>query len=142
MRGEVTYLDASWNVTNDIFHRATKLYPNAPAAVYDAYLASRRNPKIVHFAGAAKPWTHGWIDLSEHFWSHARETPFYEAILVGLSKRQAQANGGGTPGNIAGHERAVSEKSPLRQLIDPIAPIGSARREVLKSIGRGIRGRK
>ena len=140
--GRVTYLDASWNVTNDIFNRATKLYPNAPAGVYDAYLASRRNPKIVHFAGAAKPWTHGWIDLSEHFWSHARETPFYEAILVGLSKRQAQANGGGTPGNIAGHERAVSEKSPLRQLIDPIAPIGSARREVLKSIGRGIRGRK
>ena len=30
----------------------------------------------------------------------------------------------------------------MSQLIDPIAPIGSARREVLKSIGRGIRGRK
>ena len=140
--GRVTYLDASWNVTNDIFNRATKLYPNAPAGVYDAYLASRRNPKIVHFAGAAKPWTHGWIDLSEHFWSYARETPFYEAILAGLSKRQAEANGSGALGNIASHERAVSEKSPLRQVIDPIAPIGSARREVLKSIGRGIRGRK
>ncbi len=140
--GRVTYLDASWNVTNDIFNRATKLYPNAPAGVYDAYLASRRNPKIVHFAGAAKPWTHGWIDLSEHFWGYARETPFYEAILAGLSKRQAEANGSGALGNIASHERAVSEKSPLRQVIDPIAPIGSARREVLKSIGRGIRGRK
>lgn len=140
--GRVTYLDASWNVTNDIFHRATALYPNAPAGAYDAYLASRRNPKIVHFAGAAKPWTHGWIDLSEHFWTYARETPFYEAIIAGLSKRQGDMGGGNGLGDLAKHERAVDEKSPLRQVVDPIAPIGSVRREVLKSIGRGLRGRK
>lgn len=149
--GRVTYLDASWNVTNDIFQRATRLYPHAPAAVYDAYLASRRNPRIVHFAGAAKPWTHGWIDLSDHFWGYARKTPFYEAIIAGLSRHEAEAaafgavvahrGGGRSLGDITGHERAVGERSPLRQVVDPLAPIGSARREVLKSIGRALRGR-
>ncbi len=151
--GRVTYLDASWNVTNDIFHRATALYPNAPAAAYDAYLASRRNPKIVHFAGAAKPWTYGWIDLSEHFWSYARETPLYEAILAGLSEFEARRSESHVMNYIDNeypqklHElvrppRAVGEDNPIRQIIDPIAPVGSARREMLKSIGRGLRGRR
>lgn len=150
--GRVTYLDASWNVTNDIFHRATALYPNAPAAAYDAYLTSRRNPKIVHYAGAAKPWTYGWIDLSEHFWSYARETPFYEAILAGLHKvdvGQAESRVMDFINNEYTdrvHEfmkppRAVGEENPLRHIVDPIAPVGSARREVLKSISRGLRGR-
>lgn len=151
--GRVTYLDASWNVTNDIFHRATALYPNTPAAAYDAYLASRRNPKIVHFAGAAKPWTYGWIDLSEHFWSYARETPLYEAILAGLSEFEARRSESHMMNYIDNeypqklHElvrppRAVGEDNPIRQIIDPIAPVGSARREMLKSIGRGLRGRR
>lgn len=151
--GRVTYLDASWNVTNDIFHRATALYPNAPAAAYDAYLASRNNPKIVHYAGAAKPWTYGWIDLSDHFWNYARETPFYEAILAGLSKFEVRQSESHVMSYIDNeypqklHElvrppRAVGEDNPIRQIVDPIAPVGSARREVLKSIGRGLRGRK
>ncbi len=50
--------------------------------------------------------------------------------------------GGNSLGGLAKHERAVDEKSPLRQVVDPIAPLGSVRREVLKSIGRGLRGRK
>ena len=40
------------------------------------------------------------------------------------------------------HESAVSEDSPLRKVVDPIAPFGSRRREVLKSIGRAVRGLK
>ncbi|WP_130812485.1 DUF4422 domain-containing protein [Olsenella sp. Marseille-P4559] len=146
--GRATYLDASWNVTNDIFHRTTALYPNAPAAAYDAYLASRSNPRVVHFAGAVKPWTHGWIDLSEHFWNYARETPFYEAIIAGLHRadvRQAESQVMDYINNectrMGGHERAVGEDNPLRQIVDPLAPVGSTRREVLKSIGRGLRGR-
>ena len=40
-QGRVTYLPAVWNVTHNIFGRADELYPQAPAAVYDAYLAGR-----------------------------------------------------------------------------------------------------
>ena len=40
------------------------------------------------------------------------------------------------------HERALSDASPLRKIIDPIAPYGSARREALKALGRTLRGRK
>ena len=40
------------------------------------------------------------------------------------------------------HEKAVSETSPLRKIVDPLCPVGSARREVLKSIGRAVQGKK
>ena len=37
-------------------------------------------------------------------------------------------------------ERAVGERSLLR-VIDPLVPLGSRRREVLKALGRAARGR-
>ncbi len=40
------------------------------------------------------------------------------------------------------HERALSDSSPLRKIIDPLAPYGSARREALKAVGRTLRRRK
>ena len=43
---------------------------------------------------------------------------------------------------MAEHEKAVSPTSPLRRIVDPIAPYGTARREVLKSLGRAVQGKK
>ena len=40
-----------------------------------------------------------------------------------------------------GHERAVGEDNAVRGVLDPLMPIGSRRREVVKSIVRTVRGR-
>ena len=40
------------------------------------------------------------------------------------------------------HEHAISPENPLRKFIDPIAPVGSARREVMKSAVRAVRKMK
>ena len=40
------------------------------------------------------------------------------------------------------HDKVVSPDSGLRKLVDPIAPFGTARREVLKSLGRAALGKK
>ena len=40
------------------------------------------------------------------------------------------------------HERALSEDSPVRGVADVVLPMGSRRREMLKSVVRKLRGRK
>lgn len=137
-QGRVTYMPAEWNVTHNIFGRVDTLYPQAPEAVYADYLAGRAHPQIVHFAGAIKPWQNASCDMAQYFWQYARETPYYEVII------QDMTPGARKDSDITEvfHERALSDASPLRKIIDPIAPYGSARREALKVLGRTLRGRK
>ena len=48
--GQVTYLDYSWNVMHNCAGRVNGVFDFAPANVYQAYMASRKAPKIVHYA--------------------------------------------------------------------------------------------
>lgn len=136
-QGRVVYLPSEWNVTHNIFGRADKLYPQAPNSVFDDYQAARYAPKIVHFAGAIKPWQNASCDMASYFWQYARNTPFYEVIIQDMVP-DARNDSDITEF----HERVLSDSSPLRKIIDPIAPYGSARREALKALGRTLRGRK
>ena len=45
--GEVVYLDYSWNVMIDCFGRINKVFTFAPAYMFDAFIESRSNEKIV-----------------------------------------------------------------------------------------------
>ena len=148
--GRVTYLPWNWNVMHDCANRVANVFSYAPDAAYDAYMASRLDPQIIHYAGFEKPWTKPDCDFADVYWSYARDTPFYEMLMQRVAQAAAQhaeevarqvaaevaANARPT------HDRAVGEGSPLRKVIDPIAPIGSRRREALKAVGRAVRGRK
>lgn len=132
-QGRVEYLDYAWNVMNDCGDRISKVFSFAPAPVFDAYQKSRERPKIVHYAGYEKPWKTPHCDEAERYWAYARKTPFYEELIGLLARSMA-------PTNVL-PARAVSEKSPLRKMLDPILPEGSRRRELAKSLGRAMRGR-
>lgn len=137
-QGRVRYLDYRWNVMNDCRGRVGKLFSIAPASVYDAYLASRADPAIVHYAGADKPWNCVRCDEAARFWAYARETPFYEELVRSLSG----VGGDGVKGSVAkALSRAASAGSPLRKAAEPLFPIGSRRRELAKRIVRAARGR-
>lgn len=131
--GRVSWLDASWNVTNDIFDRVGRIYALAPADAFDAYQKARSHPQVVHFAGAIKPWHDPTIDLAGHFWRYARETPFYEELLCDINApaRKRKTN-----------KPLLSDGNPLRRIVDPVAPLGSPQREILKRVGRTLTGRK
>lgn len=135
-QGRVLPLDYAWNVMIDCDGRIGRIFSFAPADVYDAFLASRNDARIVHYAGFEKPWKPGQCDKSELYWKYARDTPFYERLLSGLSSDTAKAN------SIPCHERAVSDTSPIRRVVDPIMPIGSRRREAAKYFARKARGRQ
>lgn len=137
-QGRVRYLDYRWNVMNDCRGRVGKLFSIAPASVYDAYLASREDPAIVHYAGADKPWNCVRCDEAARFWAYARETPFYEELVRSLSG----VGDDGVKGSVAkALSRAASAGSPLRKAAEPLFPVGSRRRELAKRIVRAARGR-
>ena len=137
---EVLYLPWEWNVVHDCGGRVGNLFVQAPNDIYDAYMRSRNNPQIIHYAGFQKPWTDPDCDFASIYWRYARETPFYERLL----KRVVKATAPKAPVIVtpAKPPRAVGEDNPIRKIIDPIMPIGSRRRELLKSIGRTARGRR
>ena len=135
--GRVTWLDYDWNVMIDCGGRIANVFSFAPHEVFDAFNDSRRHERIVHYAGFEKPWKFAYCDRSQLYWKYARDTPFYEKLLASLMGSGAPVD---TP--LVMHEKAVSETSPLRKIVDPLCPIGSARREVLKSIGRAVQGKK
>lgn len=138
--GEVLYLPWEWNVVHDCGGRVGNLFVQAPNDIYDAYMRSRNNPQIIHYAGFQKPWTDPDCDFASIYWRYARETPFYERLL----KRVVKATAPKAPVIVtpAKPPRAVGEDNPIRKIIDPIMPIGSRRRELLKLIGRTAQGRR
>lgn len=137
--GEVTYLPWEWNVVHDCGGRVGNLFTQAPNDIYDAYMDSRNHPQIIHYAGFQKPWTDPDCDFAPVYWNYARDTPFYERLLKRAFYQSLPAIVSQPP--VAKPPRAVGEHNPLRKIIDPIAPLGSNRREMLKAMGRMIRGR-
>ena len=76
----IKWLDGRWNVE---WHLPffIKLYERLlPEKVYLKYIADRRNPSIIHYAGP-KPWNGINQEFSDIFWNYCRRTPCYEEVL-------------------------------------------------------------
>lgn len=116
--GNVLYLPWEWNVVHDCGGRVGNLFVQAPNDIYDAYMKSRSNPQIIHYAGFQKPWTDPDCDFASIYWKYARETPFYERLLKRVVKaNESQISEGSF---LPKHERAVGEDNPIRQVHRPI----------------------
>lgn len=133
--GEVAYLDYAWNVMHDCAGRIQGVFAYAPSVVYQAYLESRKAPKIIHYAGFDKPWKNPWCDFGPVYWQYAQQTPFalqMIALIAGVERPKPPVY----------HERAIAEDSPIRKYVDVVAPSGSKQRELMKVVARKVRGRK
>ena len=76
----VLYLNPSWNVLIESGLRKGSFH-FLPEQMYEAYLASREDPFIIHYAGGIKPRSAPRLDMAEAYWHYARQLPFYEAII-------------------------------------------------------------
>jgi lipopolysaccharide biosynthesis glycosyltransferase len=125
--GRVTFLDPAWNVMHDGCQRINAACSHAPAPVFQEYLDARSHEKIIHYAGAEKPWNTLNCDRALEYWLYARKTPFYEKLLAFLSS-----------GYITEQEneeyQLISDDSIIRKIADPILPPDSRPREILRSI--------
>lgn len=74
--GKARIIDASWNVMAD--YGSNKYLPDA---LFDEWIESEKNPKIIHYGGSWKPWK---MDTYRDgvFWKCAAETPFWGDIII------------------------------------------------------------
>lgn len=80
--GSVKFLDMSWNVMVDYGRiRQSQIIALAPKWLNDLYKESRKQPKIIHYAGPEKPWIHPEMDFGIEFWNYAKRTPYYEYMI-------------------------------------------------------------
>ncbi len=83
--GRIRRLDMRWNVLTDSGGMRLPVIRRAPAAVLEAYEQARGNPYIIHYAGSRKPWQDPGEDYGTEFWEAARNTPYYEKLLAGMT---------------------------------------------------------
>lgn len=122
--GKTLFADMAWNVMTDWKHiRIRDIIGRAPRPLYREYMAARKAPKIIHYAGPDKPWSDPESDFAELFWQYSRKTSYYEAVLGRLASV------------------GKKEKKPglftalvLRPLANIFFPVGTARREKLKKL--------
>ena len=69
--GKCLYLDGGWNFQTGN-HSYTAEYK------YESLI----DVKIIHYTTGNKPWNTRGLPLSEHFWSYAGKTSYYEDILL------------------------------------------------------------
>lgn len=75
-KGKTLILDAAWNVIEDISGNYNRL----PPQLFEEYLESEKNPKIVHFSANRKPWIKIDSRFNKYFWEYAKQTPYYNKL--------------------------------------------------------------
>lgn len=131
---EVLYLDPHWNVLMD-GGRIKAALRFAPADLFDEYLATRSNPRIIHYAGGLKPWNDPTCDFARYWWKYARCTTFYEESLV-------KADRVGSSGDKMWKKlKTAATSGMLGKFSGALLPIGSRRRETVKRVGKKVVGK-
>lgn len=128
-QGKVKYLNMAWNTLIDCNHyRVPIIIKAATGQIYQEYQIARKNPYIIHYAGFEKPWKQRNVDFEYEFWKYARETPFYEELLLNVIKSVVpqDTSGGHPPTGVKG-----AVKNYIRKKADKYCPRGTRRRAIL-----------
>lgn len=92
-QNKVKFIDMGWNVMMDWrYIRKDQIIALAPDELYREYLDAREKRYIIHYAGPDKPWDDPESDFATYFWKYARETPYYEAMILRLQSNKVDNN--------------------------------------------------
>ena len=73
---DVKIIDAAYNFVEDIDH----VYKSLPEKLFEEFLASEKDPKIIHYSGNRKPWINVSSKYNAEFWKAAETSPFLTEI--------------------------------------------------------------
>lgn len=154
-KDDVHYVSMTWNVLTDCAGiRKNNIRMYASAKTNAEYLAARKAPKVIHYAGFAKPWDRPEDDFAVDFWEVARKTDFYEIILGRMIDYRTWNIVNYNQNNKKIHfinsvidfikpddmERRQKIKNKINSFVSIFAPIASKRRERLKKFYFKLRG--
>lgn len=124
-QGKTKFIGMEWNVMVDWRGiRIKEIIGRAPHYLYDEYMRARKAPKIIHYAGPAKPWHSPSFDFADIFWDHARRTPYYETALMRMMTLQTA--------NIKRKKKRSLLETWMRSVANVFFPVGTKRRNKLK----------
>lgn len=137
-QGRVKYLDLKWNVLYDReYSRIKDVISKAPVAIYNAYMASRTEPYIIHYGGNIKPWMRADSDFATDYWRIARRSSFYELILSRMSVWAASQTKPVLAPALVRIRTRIARK--LRRAVEVVAPTGSLQRKPVTAMAKGSR---
>lgn len=154
-KNDIKYIDLSWNVMSDCAGiRKNNIHLFASLKTYLNYMEARKQPRIIHFAGFAKPWDRPEDDFAMDFWNVAKETIFYEIILSRMmdfrSWNIVKYNENSKSINWINkiivkfipkdQEKKFLLKNKLNNFISIFAPPGTKKRQKLKKLYFRLRG--
>ncbi|NPD32564.1 DUF4422 domain-containing protein [Eggerthellaceae bacterium zg-997] len=129
-QGRVQYLDPSWNVMNDCGGRIGNVFTFAPNDVFTEFTKARANERVIHYAGFQKPWNTSHCDRQERYWLYARDTPFYENLIMRLFEVDGTAE----------RHAKLDLKNRIYDSLGPLAPIYSKSKRYALYYVRKARG--
>jgi len=92
-KDDVKYVDMKWNYqVYDQERKNWNLKRLMPVKTLRAYCEAEKNPYVVHYSGAIKPWFNPDKEFADLWWQYARKTPFYETILQRLINYASNKN--------------------------------------------------
>jgi lipopolysaccharide biosynthesis glycosyltransferase len=148
--GRAAFADMSWNVMTQHKWDRVGVIRQAPFNISKQYLAAREAPKIIHYAGAEKPWYNPEMDFASDFWEVARQSPFYETLLnrqaheaAVYQARNEIANGVSLKALLkrSVENRLYALRNIAIRILSPFFPSGTRRRAWLKRVYEKLRGR-
>jgi len=121
----VHFLPSEWNV----YHgngNTDEFFPNLNFATYMQFLASRKKPKMIHYAGENKPWDTPYVDFFDNFMENIYGTPWQKEVYDRLN------NIGPASKIITPSSSKILLQTKIKRKLMPYlnryAPVGSARR--------------
>lgn len=79
--GNVQIINQEWNVLWNLFRDYERVLPENIA---NEYKLAYKHPKILHLAGAEKPWYSVFHEKSDLFWKYAIQSPSLKELLSDL----------------------------------------------------------
>jgi lipopolysaccharide biosynthesis glycosyltransferase len=133
-QGKVKFLNPKWNVLFDCnflseYSRIKHIIVHAPKKIYDNYMDSRKNPKIIHYAGIMKPWETPESDFGEIWWKYAKYSSYYAVIIDRMVKYSIKNSN-----TIVSQIQLNKTNSLARRIINKLFPYGTRSRNILSSI--------
>lgn len=150
-KGKIKILHNQWNVLAMSKNLAGVCDYWLPEKYYDEYMEARKNPMIIHYADKQMPDKVYDADFYDIYWSYARNTPFYELLLLRSSEYQMKEELQNKENNIENHildssENLLFRTKVKRKFIMPVVnmmfPCGSRSREKVKDTYYRFRGLK
>ena len=135
-RNRVCYIPQQWNTLMDWQEPGRsrmQIMKMAPRGLYEEYIAARKQPYMVHFAGYQKPWDVVDCDFAEYFWNYAQKSAYYPRLLRRI--RRCLEDEANTPVLVPAPEPVMEhteQESLLRRMVNQVLPYGSRRREWVK----------